>query len=570
MKNITVLTDSDITTFLGNMSPGINQPVGSYSGPSVMFSNWSPITFQIQAVGMTLEILSPYSWIMMNYLPDMRLVANADSLISDLALTDYAVYATFHDTQQTFAQGSLQFPGPVTIAGTIQIDQSSGPLNITGPVTIPNGVEVSNFPATFNVTTASGDTVTIAGTINIASNQTVGISGVATVEFNGTQQVEFPSSQSVTIDTSGGAVDVSVSGDVTLNQSSTSPINISGPVTIPDGVAVSNFPATFNVTTASGDTVTIAGTINIASNQTVGISGVATVEFNGTQQVEFPSAQSVSVTEIVDTNTNVLNLKLSTNSLVEYAVGYSQTFTLAAGAETQLTVNTGGIIGTTGLYDGVIVFMSSAQSQVPNYKLQGEFWYSSPTGSSSTNIVSPFQGPDTLNGNTEGMFQILFTQPVLGNNLGLIIQNDGGGSITDTVTIDVYFIKSTMTVNNQTDYPVNNQAVPATLAAISVSGNISTTNGDSVTVTLVNAGGVIQYLYVSANWDVDQSVSLDLYNGSILLNSYLTSEAAGLSVFTCNFGPGIANDGITLTITTVSYNSADSTEFGVSGNAETF
>ena len=87
MTNLTLITDGEIGSFLGDMGPGIDVPVGSQSGPSVMFSNWSPITF--------------------------------------------------------------------------------------------------------NVTTASGDTVTIAGTINIASNQTVGISGVATVEFNGPQTIEI-------------------------------------------------------------------------------------------------------------------------------------------------------------------------------------------------------------------------------------------------------------------------------------------------------------------------------------------------------------------------------------------
>ena len=177
MTNLTLITNAEISAFLGDMGPGIDVPVGSQSGPSVMFSNWSPITFDVMAAGMTLEKLSPYSYLMMNNVGNMRLVANSGSLISDLTLTDYAVYATFHETKQPFMQGSLQFPGPVSVVGTMvaTIDQSSGPLNVTGPVTATidqsSGPLDITGPVTATIDT-SGGPVETAGTITNAIDVT--------------------------------------------------------------------------------------------------------------------------------------------------------------------------------------------------------------------------------------------------------------------------------------------------------------------------------------------------------------------------------------------------------------
>ena len=173
MTNLTLITDAEISMFLGDMGPGIDVPVGSQSGPSVMFSNWSPITFDVMAAGMTLEKLSPYSYLMMNNVGNMRLVANSGSLISDLTLTDYAVYATFHETKQPFMQGSLQFPGPVSVVGTMvaTIDQSSGPLNVTGPVTAT--IDTSGGPVeTAGTITNAIDVTSITQDVNTQSNIT--------------------------------------------------------------------------------------------------------------------------------------------------------------------------------------------------------------------------------------------------------------------------------------------------------------------------------------------------------------------------------------------------------------
>jgi hypothetical protein len=415
MTNLTLITNAEISTFLGDMGPGIDVPVGSQSGPSVMFSNWSPITFDIMAAGMTLEKLAPYSYLMMNNVGNMRLVAKSSSLISDLTLTDYAVYATFHETKQPFMQGSLQFPGPVSVVGTMvaTIDQSSGPLNVTGPVT-------------------------------------------------------------ATIDQSSG------------------PLDITGPVTIPNGVDVSNFPATFNVTTASGDTVTIAGTINIASNQTVGISGVATVEFNGTQDVNL-SASDITL------DTNIANVKLATNALVPLTLAATTTVAnLASG--TAVSLNLGPYIPA-GYFDAMIVMFHSSGGYVYSQASLALNYVET-----ATNTYITQQGVinlDTTASMGTGLQKVAwdFPAPSIGNGCYVALINNTGTTIaSDTITVDVYLVKSTINVGNSSSSPAN-VLQPATAYNPVTNGSIAT-GGTSQVMVGSNANRKFLQIWNTSSTDI--------------------------------------------------------------------
>ena len=283
---------------------------------------------------------------------------------------------------------------------------------------------------------------------------------------------------------------VNVDGTVVIDSSS--PINVTGPVTVPDGVDVSNFPATFNVTTASGDTVTIAGTINIASDQLVGISGVATVEFNGTQNINL-SASDITL------DTNVANVKLATNALVPLTLADTTTVAnLASG--TAVSLNLGPYIPA-GYFDAMIVMFHSSGGYVYSQASLALNYVETATNSYITQ-----QGVVTLDTTASmgtGLQKVAwdFPAPSIGNGCYVALVNNTGTTIaSDTITVDVYLVKATINVGNPSGSPAN-VLEPATAYNPVTNGSI-TTGGTSQVMVGSNANRKFLQIWNTSSTDI--------------------------------------------------------------------
>jgi hypothetical protein len=311
------------------------------------------------------------------------------------------------------------------------------------------------------------------------------------VEFNGTQQVEFPAAQAVTIDTSGGAVDVAVSGDVTIATSTTEPLDITGPVTIPNGVLVNNFPTVQNISTASGDTVTIAGTVDISGTPSVDISGVATVEFNGTQNINL-SASDITL------DTNITNVKLATNALVPQTLSVPTTVSnLANGSGVSL--NLGGYIPA-GYFDAMIVMFHSSGGYVYSQANLALNYVELATNSYITQ-----EGIITLDttASSTGLQKVTweFPAPAMGNGCYVAVINNTGTTIaSDTITVDVYLVKATINVGNSSSSPAN-VLEPATAYNPVTNGSI-TTGGTSQVMVGSNANRKFLQIWNTSSTDI--------------------------------------------------------------------
>ena len=282
---------------------------------------------------------------------------------------------------------------------------------------------------------------------------------------------------------------VNVDGTVVIDSSS--PINVTGPVTVPDGVDVSNFPATFNVTTASGDTVTIAGTINIASDQLVGISGVATVEFNGTQNINL-SASDITL------DTNITNVKLATNALVPQTLSVPTTVSnLANGSGVSL--NLGGYIPA-GYFDAMIVMFHSSGGYVYSQANLALNYVELATNSYITQ-----EGIITLDttASSTGLQKVTweFPAPAMGNGCYVAVINNTGTTIaSDTITVDVYLVKATINVGNSSSSPAN-VLEPATAYNPVTNGSI-TTGGTSQVMVGSNANRKFLQIWNTSSTDI--------------------------------------------------------------------
>lgn len=192
--------------------------------------------------------------------------------------------------------GSVGLTGPVT--GTVGI---SGP--ITGTVALASAVAVSNFPGSFNV----GN---FPGTQNVQdlSGSVVGLlqGGLAVSMAN---PIPITGSVYVINQSAGGAASnvTAVSGSVTgllvggVALSSGNPVPVTGAVGITAPIAVSNFPSSFSVSnfpatqnvTGSAWTPTITGSVIVAN--TVQVTGSVSLT-QGVAVTNFPGSQTVAGT----------------------------------------------------------------------------------------------------------------------------------------------------------------------------------------------------------------------------------------------------------------------------------
>lgn len=281
---------------------------------------------------------------------------------------------------------------------------------------------------------------------------------------------------------------VNVDGTVVIDSSS--PINVTGPVTVPDGVDVSNFPATFNVTTASGDTVTIAGTINIASDQLVGISGVATVEFNGTQDVNL-SASDITL------DTNIANVKLATNDLIESNLASIAISSLGSGD----SFTASGVLSwPLGYYSVVSINVNCANANT--YEVALNMNASFGNGITENNYTNSSESP-LWNVSQSGIqfFDRWEFPGVPLNRSDVIIKNTGTSSVaSDTVYIQIVLQPANMIIGNPGTNPAN-VLQPATAYNPVTNGSIAT-GGTSQVMVGSNANRKFLQIWNTSSTDI--------------------------------------------------------------------
>lgn len=249
--------------------------------------------------------------------------------------------------------------------------------------------------------------------------------------------------------------------------------------------------------TVNSGTVAIDGTVELAPGTTVDATidtSGGSVDVNVTGG-DMNIGSLGSITETVNADTNVTNVKLSTNAMVYWGKQTVTVSNLASGSYQ----NIGDIINlsATGFYDGFLVLLSSTQG-LNDYSTAS---VGGPSGGASPILFNNMEGLSSYLFNTipvtsspiqyaggagQGYQFYTLEEASIFSDISLSIYNTSSSTIaSDTVTVSVYVIRANVSVQNSSNNPAN-VLQPATAYNPVTNGSI-TTGGTSQLMVGSNA-----------------------------------------------------------------------------------
>jgi hypothetical protein len=391
------------------------------------------------------------------------------------------VYTMSADVSVDTSGGPVDIEGTVTanISGPVDIQAASG-VNIPVEGNVNATIDTSGGPVDVQATIAAGQAVNVATasgvTLPIAAPSaglpvTTGTGGLSmevnnVVDIQAASGVTIPVSGDVTatIDTSGGAVDIE--GTVTAN--------ISGPV---------------NIQAASGVTIPVNGTVDVGT-----------------------------INETVSTDSNVTNVKLSTNNLVALGSATISNQTWDANQKISFQFND---VAPLVLADELWMAFSDTASLLSNLELSFSGLVYWPVADFNETFTTT---PTLVSNNTNFRLwkvPIVPSYPI--NGCGYNLQNTSSSAITDTITVYAWARYASSEVVNTTTNPVNAVAPP---------NDVQDASGS------ITAGGTAQTVLASnANRRFLSIVNPGNENGDTIWVNFGSDASAGAGSYP--LGPGI-------------------------------
>lgn len=197
---------------------------------------------------------------------------------------------------------------------------------------------------------------------------------------------------------------------------------------------------TVNATIPAGSTIGIDGSVTLATGTQVTFTN-ANIGIDSMPNVNFAPGQSVnigSVTETVNTSSNVTNEYISNNPLVYIG---ENTLSRTWNTGDKIPIN---IAGTRGLYDSIMLTMESSSGNIlhynvyPNGLYTNDFGYDIMVSSFSGNTYLGTIGYDSRGGNNAVAFQEFDFSPVICYLVQVSIEWNGTNGVSDTVTVKAY------------------------------------------------------------------------------------------------------------------------------------
>lgn len=256
------------------------------NGCSLVVYNQSPYNVIVQTQnGQTVDVVPGHHSVTMPYEGWQSLVFQLDPSVSDGInfSTEYVAIRLVSGTV-TYSRQAL-YPSQTTLASAIE-------AAVQGLVQ----AEITN--SSLPVTNASGESLQVAGSVEISGSPSVSISGAPSVNVANTPTVTVGNS-ALNVTTAPGDT-VTVAGTVEIT--GTPSVNISGTPT----VAIAN-----------GQSIEISGTpnVNVANTPTVEISGTPNVNIANTPSVQIESGSVSATIENASINTQVVNTSVPTTDL---------------------------------------------------------------------------------------------------------------------------------------------------------------------------------------------------------------------------------------------------------------
>jgi hypothetical protein len=239
----------------------------------------------------------------------------------------------------------------------------------------------------------------------------------------------------------------------------------------------------------SGGPIDIEGNVTVKSGTIdVATMPVTTVEFNGAQDVNL-SASDITL------DTQVSNVKLATNSLVPYSLSTTTTVSDLANGDS-VYLNVGPYIPA-GYYAGMLIVFHSSSGYTYSQAIMAVIYVNT-----STNSFVTTAGQSTVNtgGNTasDGVQTAFFDfdTPTFANGVFARLVNNTGATIaSDTITLDVYLVQASVSIDNPTTNPVNAVAPPndmqdasGSIAAGGTAQTVLDSNASRRFLSIVNPG----------------------------------------------------------------------------------
>lgn len=237
-----------------------------------------------------------------------------------------------------------------------------------------------------------------------------------------------------------------------------------------------------------GSVTNISGNVDVSGSEIAVTSmPVTTVDFNGAQDVNLAASD-------ITLDTQVSNVKLATNSLVPFCLSATTTVDNLANGDS-IALNTGPYIPA-GYYVGIFAAFHSS----------GGYVYSQATlalnyVNTTTNSFVTTAGQSTVNtgGSTTSGLQTGFSDfgvPTIGNGVYVgLINNTGATIASDTITLDVYFVQASVSIDNPSTNPVNAVAPPndmqdasGSIAAGGTAQTVLDSNASRRFLSIVNPG----------------------------------------------------------------------------------
>ena len=367
------------------------------------------------------------------------------------------------------------------------------------------------------------------------------LSALAVAPAVTTLAVAMAANSSMSIDTSGGAVQVSQQGDVTVNGSVNATIDTAGGAV---SVALNGTAEVAGNVSATIDTS--GGPVQVSQQGTTTVAGnvTATIDTSGGAVETTLSGDIVvgSITETVTTSgdATITNNVLACNQLVvtpaqslAFSVpnaGDSQTFDLSFGSTY------------TGDYDGIYMRISSPNAQIPNLVITINYTMLTEAGldtSVPSSVVTWRVNNDSI-----GFSNLIFLNPsAVFDGLNVTIENTYQGD-TETLGVQFYLRHASARVVNPTSEPVAQQAAEGEFGSL-VGLTTSSVAAGAVT-QIFDSGNYVTQVHLTCEAAATQNVILRL--GSTTgseLHTFALSPGA-LQAVDLSFGGGVSMTGMWL------------------------
>lgn len=237
-----------------------------------------------------------------------------------------------------------------------------------------------------------------------------------------------------------------------------------------------------------GSVTNISGNVDVSGSEIAVTSmPVTTVDFNGAQDVNL-SASDITL------DTQVSNVKLATNSLVPYSLSTTTTVSDLANGDS-VNLNVGPYIPA-GYYAGMLIGFHSSSGYTYSQAIMAVNYVNTSTNSFLTTAGSTVNtGGNTASDGVQMAF-FDFGTPTFANGVFASLVNNTGATIaSDTITLDVYLVQASVSIDNPTTNPVNAVAPPndmqdasGSIAAGGTAQTVLDSNASRRFLSIVNPG----------------------------------------------------------------------------------